>query len=370
MKRPQITLCMIVKDEEESLADCLNSASPLVDDMIIVDTGSTDQTKKIAKQFTRCVYDYTWRDDFADARNFALNQSDADWVLWLDADERLVIENKDLWLKTFIEKFSNYDAFLLPLENYYGPAPTNAHMYLYQSFRLMSVRSGLRYKQSIHEHFDLSQGEFRLAEEPLLGVTVRHFGYLDHYVEKKEKHNRNFKLLEKEKRRHDYDPWIDYHIASEYYRRKDYHAAFENVNQCIYRFIENEKIPPSLAYKLKYEILLATGSLNNALDGIDRALMIYPDYVDLHYYKGLIHYKKEQYEEAIDAFQTCVDLGEDAPYLILKGVGSYMAMYMIGKSHEAIGRVDDAISVYDQLVKRYQEFQPPMERLKLLVERG
>ena len=84
-----LSLCMIVKDEEEYLPRCLGSIKPVVDEMIIVDTGSTDRTRDIAIIFGAKVFDFTWKDDFSEARNFSLSKAGGDWIFVLDADEVL-----------------------------------------------------------------------------------------------------------------------------------------------------------------------------------------------------------------------------------------------------------------------------------------
>lgn len=89
----RISLCMIVKDEEKSLARCLDSIAELVDEIIIVDTGSTDGTKEIAGKYTDNVFDYEWKDDFGAARNFAFAHASMEYVLTMDADE--VLEHRD-----------------------------------------------------------------------------------------------------------------------------------------------------------------------------------------------------------------------------------------------------------------------------------
>jgi glycosyltransferase involved in cell wall biosynthesis len=84
-----ISLCMIVKNEEQLLARCLHTVHSLVDEIIVVDTGSTDRTREIAAQFTERIYDFEWVDDFAAARNYAFAQATKDYILWLDADDIL-----------------------------------------------------------------------------------------------------------------------------------------------------------------------------------------------------------------------------------------------------------------------------------------
>ncbi len=94
----RVSLCMIVKNEEKVLARCLNSVTGCFDELIIVDTGSTDNTKEIAAQFTAQVYDFEWCDDFAAARNFSFSKATCEWIMWLDADDILTSENKDAFL--------------------------------------------------------------------------------------------------------------------------------------------------------------------------------------------------------------------------------------------------------------------------------
>lgn len=97
-----ISLCMIVKNEEAVLERCLGTVADLVDEIIIVDTGSTDDTKKIAAGFTGRVYDFPWCDDFAAARNYSFSLAEMDYAMWLDADDVLLESDRELFreLKT------------------------------------------------------------------------------------------------------------------------------------------------------------------------------------------------------------------------------------------------------------------------------
>lgn len=94
-----VSLCMIVKNEELILARCLNSVKDLVDEIIIVDTGSVDGTIKIAEQFTEKVYEFEWIDDFSAARNFSFSKATKEYIFWLDADDVLFPEDQEKFLK-------------------------------------------------------------------------------------------------------------------------------------------------------------------------------------------------------------------------------------------------------------------------------
>lgn len=86
---PTISLCMIVKNEEMYLARCLDSVAELVEEIIVVDTGSTDRTVEIANGYTTKVYSYPWKDDFSDARNYSFSKATMDYCMWMDADDIL-----------------------------------------------------------------------------------------------------------------------------------------------------------------------------------------------------------------------------------------------------------------------------------------
>lgn len=89
-----ISLCMIVKNEESVLARCLNSVKDIVDEIIIIDTGSTDNTKEIAKGFTNKVFDFNWINDFSAARNYSYSKATKNYILWLDADDVMMEKDK------------------------------------------------------------------------------------------------------------------------------------------------------------------------------------------------------------------------------------------------------------------------------------
>lgn len=90
----EISLCMIVKDEEAILNRCLLSVQNLVDEIVIVDTGSTDTTKMIAQQYGAKIFDFTWCNDFSRARNYAFGHASKEYILWLDADDYISPENQ------------------------------------------------------------------------------------------------------------------------------------------------------------------------------------------------------------------------------------------------------------------------------------
>lgn len=151
-----ISLCMIVKDEEDSLGRCLDSVRDVVDEIVIVDTGSTDRTKEIAASFGAAIYDYEWIDHFAAARNFAFDKATQSFILWLDADD--VMEPVDrVRLKSLKE--NNGDDFP------YDSVSMNYHLTFDQKGnpvfslrrnRLVRRSCGFRWIGPVHEYLAVS----------------------------------------------------------------------------------------------------------------------------------------------------------------------------------------------------------------------
>jgi glycosyltransferase involved in cell wall biosynthesis len=192
-----VSLCMMVKNEEEHLEKCLKSAERFVDEIIIVDTGSTDKTKEIALKFTDKVYDYPWSDDFSDPRNFALEKATGHWVLQLDADEYVPVSTfKHIFEKT---QFTDVDAYLCPIKNWQDDPerPGEAPWVLSETFRLFKNSPDIYYKGYVHEDIYQSLSEAsknRPVRMNRLNSFIWHFGYLRPEKPRKEKYEYYAKL--------------------------------------------------------------------------------------------------------------------------------------------------------------------------------
>lgn len=340
MEKGSISLCMIIKDEEKLIRQCLQSVCHIVDEIIIVDTGSTDKSLEICNEFNTKIYHYEWNDHFADARNFSISKATSDWILCLDADEQL--ETIKLESLTDIILKTNVHQILLPILMYYGDnipiQPEN--FYTYYQPRIFRNHIGFKYKNRIHETLTLPDVSEKITEERIT-IPINHFGYIREIEVEKEKSKRNLKLLKMEYNISNNNPWIAYHLGSEYYRLQDYPQAFDYINESIYDFLLLNLKPPALLYRLKYAILIETNSIEGAWPGIDKAVQLYPDYVDLLFYKGYILYKKQDFHNAIKTFKECLTLNENHPdYLILKGTGSFMAEEFIEKCQVKISSTE------------------------------
>lgn len=144
-----VSLCMIVRNEEAHLAHCLRSVKDLVDEIIIVDTGSTDQTKEIARSFSCRLFDFPWQDNFAAARNFSFAQATMDFCFWLDADDCLLPEDQERFRQLKAELTTETDVVFLPYHT--ALRADGSPAFTCYRERLLLRKDHFRWEGNVHE---------------------------------------------------------------------------------------------------------------------------------------------------------------------------------------------------------------------------
>lgn len=159
---------MIVKNEEDCLAACLESVRDAVEEIVIVDTGSSDNTKEIARRYTDRVYDYAWQEDFAQARNVSFSYATRPFILWLDADDVLEPQERDklIALKETLDE--RVDAVMMPY--HYAFAPDGKPTLIFERERIVRRAAGFVFSGVVHEAMSVS-GNVIHAD-----IAVRHTG--------------------------------------------------------------------------------------------------------------------------------------------------------------------------------------------------
>ena len=175
-EKPGLSVCMIVRDEEKALPRCLNSLKGVADELIVVDTGSKDNTIAIAKDFGAKVFHFKWCDDFAAARNESLKHATGEWILQLDADEELLPESIPRLKESMLKSMVLF--YVIRCDN--GPKCTRMRFHWFG--RLFRRHPKLRYHRPYHEGVDYSVQNL-IAEEPRWlmqyqpDIVIRHYGY-------------------------------------------------------------------------------------------------------------------------------------------------------------------------------------------------
>lgn len=188
--RSSVSVCMIVKDEEELLPACLDSVRDWVDEIIIVDTGSTDRTVEIAESYGARVYHQHWEGNFSKHRNYSIEQASGDWILILDADER--VEPKDIPTIRRLLNSNDYDYIGVDVNNVYRGEVERVTFL--PSVRFFRRGCNLRYEGIVHNVLKIPAG-LRSAR---VGARIWHYGYdlSEEKMRKKKKRTRD--LLEKQ----------------------------------------------------------------------------------------------------------------------------------------------------------------------------
>lgn len=177
-----ISLCMIVKNEENTLPHCLDSVRDMVDEIIIVDTGSSDKTKEIAYQYTDKLFDYEWNDDFSAARNYSFSKAAKDFILWLDADDIILEQDRATFKKLKSSLSPEFDAVILK----YILQTDNAGKETYSCYRerLVKRANNFQWHDPVHEYLDF-KGKVLHTE-----IAVTH-------TKQEDASGRNLKILHK-----------------------------------------------------------------------------------------------------------------------------------------------------------------------------
>ena len=144
-----VSLCMIVKNEEEVLGRCLDSAADLVDEIVIVDTGSTDRTKEIAARYTGKIFDFPWRNDFSAARNESFARASMDYCMWLDADDVLLEGDRAAFLELKEALDPSVSVVMAPYHT--GFDGSGRVTFSYYRERLVKNRAGMVWEGAVHE---------------------------------------------------------------------------------------------------------------------------------------------------------------------------------------------------------------------------
>ncbi len=339
-----ISLCMIVKNEEKYLERCLKSVEGVVDEIIIVDTGSTDQTTKISEKFGAKILEYQWNDDFSSARNYSLKNAKCDWILVLDADEELDSQSKDK-----LREAINYDTgivnFLYIIEE------LNALKLQYPQARLFRNHAGIEYNYPVMENIYKSIDKYtqngkNYRDYP---IYINHFSFED--IEgNAERFIRDSGMID-----NTLNNSLLPHNDSVYFLLKQiYYYRFLNVEpQRVLELINNvfslvQQIQykdlvfePAILYLNIYIIdyLFQIEKIENAKQIVENALKFYPDSLNLLYRFFRLELAMDNYEEGVKLLIKCQNLIKNNKYhkfefLALDSLVSVINSYLIEFSHQ------------------------------------
>jgi glycosyltransferase involved in cell wall biosynthesis len=377
-----VSLSIIVKNEENSLPHCLNSVKDLVDEIVVLDTGSTDKTPEIAKEFGAQVYHFEWCNDFSAARNTALKYVTSDWILVLDADETLTSEIIP-HIKKAIEQPQYLVINLVRQEIGASQSPYSLIS------RLFRNHLDIRFSRPYHALIDDSISEI-LASEPqweigyLPQVAILHTGYESSVISKQNKHAKAQVAMEIFLKSHPQDAYVcsklgalyidvgkvnegmellkrglacgpfsdevcyelHYHLAIGYNKLQNSQRAISHYQAAIIL-----PILPMLklgAYNNLGNLLKTTGDIDGAKNAYLTALAIDPNFVAGHYNLGMTFKALAKYTDAIACYEKAIALNP-----------KYAEAYQnLGVVFLKVGQVQDSLKAFAKAISLHAQQNP------------
>lgn len=378
-KMAMLSVCIITKNEEKNIRRCLASLLGYGFELVVVDTGSTDGTREVVREFTDKLYQFEWCDDFAAAKNFAISKAEHDLVLVVDSDE-------------FLEPIT--DDNLKKLEQLICQNPDGIGRIRRNN---IFVRDGIRqenrewinrifdrrkfhYQGRIHEQVESREDGQRQGKEAktwLSPLTFLHTGYDLSPEEKERKAKRNIDLLEKElshvtakleglRAREktieaaELEAQIPYLL---YQLGKSYYMAGNNTQACEYfdkglGFDLNPKLEYVIDMVETYGYALLNSGQEQAALSFENIYQEFGTSADFQFLMGLIYMKNARFHQAIAEFEKALSQSDCRSV----GVNSYAANYNIGVIYECLGHIELANGYY----QKCGNYEPAKKRLRLI----
>jgi glycosyltransferase involved in cell wall biosynthesis/predicted Zn-dependent protease len=334
----RVSLCMIVRNEGDKLARCLCSAADLVDEMVVVDTGSTDDTREVARGCGARVVDFAWVDDFSAARNESIRHAGGDWVFWLDADEWLDADNRGKLGALFSGLGSEKAGYVMQQLSEGGDGLGSTLGV--DQVRLFRRDPVLRWEYRVHEQILLAH---RRAGYDVrrTDIVIRHSGFRDEQASQR-KLERNLRLLQREVAERPNDPITLYHLGQVYSQQKRAAEAVPVLRRSL------ELSPADYSNRPRLYVSLARcthrlGDLAGALAVCREGRREHPGHVELLFLEGLLLVEQG---DLTAAERVLGELLRTPPRPQFGGVDlglrTYKARHLLGEVYRRQGRVGDA----------------------------
>ena len=336
-RKPRVTLCMIARDEERFLPECLRRAAPCVDEIVVVDTGSKDRTVAIAESFGAKVVHRAWDEAFSAPRNAGIAASTGDWILVLDADEFLLDGSVEQIAK--LTQDPAIAGYHMRFVNVYSGGKTAGVMMV----RLFRNLPGIAYENVIHEQVTPSLVRIGAGHGLSLSqceLEVEHYGYSDEVVDSRKKNERNERLFQKQLAKTPGDIYCLYKYG-DFLRRLPGREADSRalLEECLRQIrLGSPSLPRELPYAAEVAALCAlesarAGETDLALATIDEALRRFLPTPNLHYIAANLMLQQGQPDAAIAHFRRCLAYrGQTLVVPVEEGVTSHVSIIGIAQA--------------------------------------
>lgn len=359
----RLSLCMIVRNEAHNLNDCIQPLKGVLDEIIVIDTGSTDETRKVAKNLGAKVFDFLWCEDFSAARNESIRHATGDYILWLDADDRIDSDNiRKLGRikKQFSRRKDQAYYFIINSKEHDGEIE-------FLQLRIFPNIKGAVFEGKIHEQIYkcLSRLGIKFVK---VDITIHHLGYEDPELAK-QKAERNLKIIEEQLKAEPDNLILHYHAGRTLAGLGRKHEAIEHMK----KILENEK-----AQNGDREFLLTAGILLGKYyeevhlyqDAISVFKKLKKDYEGiglLHFCLGVVYFLTGNYGQAQEELKKSISLPMEVMLfpIDIKQI-KYYQYYTLGRCYLRIGEIDLAREMLLKSLGLYKDQYKSLEALGLI----
>ncbi|MEJ9162157.1 tetratricopeptide repeat-containing glycosyltransferase family 2 protein [Paenibacillus graminis] len=347
MSIPDLSLCMIVKNEAQHLERCLSSVAGLVSEIIIADTGSTDNSMEIALSFGAQVLEISWEGDFALARNLVLRQASCSWILVLDADEAV-----SGWPADVLNELlgaAHVHGYFLPFIHYVGEAASGEYV-TDNVCRLFRNDERIRFRGTIHEEAASSIWALAGGTIAYAALPVQHYGYLDEELRRKDKTARNLELIHEALRHDPASIPLQYALGTEYYQQGEYATAVDILLPLLKSAPEGSGYLADIYLKTAYA-LQSSGRAKEAKGVYRGGLRLFPDFTDLLESYAALLLEEGQLLEPYHLLQKALESGDTSQrYPSSSGSGTSRTSLMMGQVCERLLRYEEAADYWEQAI--------------------
>ncbi len=363
--KPGVSVCMIVKNEEKMLDRCLSSVKGFADEIIVVDTGSTDSTVQIAESHGAKVCHHEWEDDFSKARNQSLQYATKEWIFILDADEELNRDDFPL-LQELMEQ-EKYDLVSINVYNV-GPEGTVISSFL-PSIRMFRRETGAYYHGSVHNQLKFDEDKYRVVRA---NVRLKHYGYGLDPESMKRKVARSKALLKKQVAEEPDNFFAHFNLA-QLYRGESTHPDADQCKKIIkHASVVVENADPYKRGQRHLHLMslhqLATAyfyldDYDKAIEVCKKAIEYKSDFLDPIITLGHIYSRKRELDEARSWFMKYLDAlekfdeSEETDQIILLNLRSkHIAYYGLALISEYEGKPGEASSWFRKCLEEDPDY--------------
>jgi glycosyltransferase involved in cell wall biosynthesis len=339
---PTLSACIIVKNEEKILEQCLDSIKDVVNEIIIVDTGSTDNTVEIAKRYTNRVYFHEWQNDFSEARNYSLQYATGDWILIIDADEKL--EKDDIPILRHTLKRNEYNSI-------YFSVLSDIPSGISKNYSQRVFRRGKGYYDGIIHNQLVCEGDTVVTD-----IRMYHYGYNLNPEQMQKKFKRTESLLKKQLADNPNFGFAWMNLVRIYKCQKLWDDVIKTAEEALNT---KREFLDGVAYQMiTYDMAYALFT-NEEYDKSEKICMDllrqYPDNLDANFLIGSISIRKKNYKKAIRNYMKYIQLSKENPddldntNLIVDTYASqWQAWNNIGSAYAELDQPDKAIDAYSR----------------------